>query len=275
VRSLCVMRWTLSLVLILASSCVTLPSAVVQHESTKELPAPTGTPSTTIPRIPAYSAMAEQSCGADTLVPASAACASRIHADLDGDGRPDEIVLWGTRTPDKQFFEAVWMAEIGLSSGTRYRSIVEAPFKPSFPLTLVAAADVDGDGRDEVFVGLDHGASTATWLLLIWNGQDLVPAWRGGTLALFHVSGTVTHGSGFECRRERDGDSILTVLAIGNPTSVDRIFTWTEEDLTLRGKVLTLLASRTGTARQAEVEDPAGRFFWFWGAHCDPTLAVR
>jgi hypothetical protein len=142
-------------------------------------------------------------------------------------------------------------------------------------LTLVATADVNGDGRAEVFVAFDHGASTATWLLLMWNGQDLVPTSRDGTLASFHVNGTVTHGNGFECRQDPAGRSILTVLAIGNPTTVDRTFTWTEEDLALQGKVLTLLASRTGTATQSEINDPGGKFFWFWGGHCDPGLAVR
>jgi hypothetical protein len=284
----------LSLVVALAACSQTAPPteqasplASAARPAAMPSPPPPSSPPAALPAVPVHTSSPAPAvtpapgsltgfgtCGRGPGAPATAACSSRAQVDIDGDMTPDQIVLWGYMAAGMPVFDQVWTAEVHLSSGGRYHTTIVAPFRPSFPLTLLGGADINADGRSELFVTLDHGASTATWLVLVWNGQDLVPAWRDRSLAYLFVNGSVTHGNGFVCRSTADGPPVLTTLGIGNLQSADGTrYTWTEEDLVLEGKVFRLLDSRSGTATRAEVE--AGTYARFWGARCGPIFGAH
>jgi len=209
----------------------------------------------------------------DPFAPAEAACASRGLADIDGDGGADTVVLWGVRNSNNDhWFDPTWHLEIELSSGSRVPSLILLPRAPTYPVLIVAEGDIGGDGREEVFIQFDHGASTRSWLMLAWGHGALRLVTLDGTTMGFGVSGSVTHGSGFECRTADDKTHLITTLAIGLP---DRsyFYPWTETDYQLVGTEVRFVAERTGTAPLAEVNDPSGRFRRFWGAHCPPRLS--
>lgn len=99
----------------------------------------------------------------------------RLEADLDGDGAPDDVALYQSRDGSRGFFT------VGGPDG--YVS-------PIYPLWRVAAADLDGDARDEIVLGTwtrqrrhPEVEEPRSITVLGWDGQRFVERWRGSALA--------------------------------------------------------------------------------------------
>jgi len=85
----------------------------------------------------------------------------RLQADLDGDGRTDEVVSW--------LREGERVVQAWLATGEN------AEPQQLFEGMLLDAGDVDGDGRDEAFVERDASSLT----LLVLDGCSLAQATLG------------------------------------------------------------------------------------------------
>jgi hypothetical protein len=115
---------------------------------------------------------------------------------VDGDGRADTI------RPSAQSLS------VTLSSTGK---VVTAPVTTDRPVapTLLGTADVDLDGRVEVFLETARGASTAFATPYRFDGVRLRELQLDGSPAQLGMGGTVTHGEGFRCRP----DGLLEALS--------------------------------------------------------------
>jgi uncharacterized protein YceK len=148
--------------------------------------APTATPTTKAPS-PTASPTASATPGA-TPTP-SAVPTKRVPAldkDVDGDGRADAISA------------TAGLLTVTLSStGAMVTAPVhaESPGKPP----VLGTADVDRDGRAEVFVQTAQGASTTFATPYRYDGTALREVQLDGGPARLGFGGSVTHGDGFRC----------------------------------------------------------------------------
>lgn len=100
-------------------------------------------------------------CAAERVQPPDGSEEQRLQADLDGDGTKDEVVSW---VVDGERVGQAWLA-----SG---QNAVPEPLPVS---ALLAAADVDGDARAEVFAAVAQ---------LVPESGGKTEELRGGVLAL-------------------------------------------------------------------------------------------
>lgn len=112
-------------------------------------------------------------CAAARELPPGGSQEQRLQADLDGDARTDEVVSW---VQDGERVVQAWLA-------TGENAVPEALFDGD----LLAAPDLDGDGRAEVLAQAgDEGAG------FVLDGCRLVPIGIGGTERAW----TFAHGPG-------------------------------------------------------------------------------
>lgn len=86
-------------------------------------------------------------CAAERSMPPDGSKEQRVQADLDGDGRSDEVVSW---IRDGERVAQAWLA-------TGQNAVPEALFDGE----LLTAADLDGDRRDEVLASTGAGTAGA------------------------------------------------------------------------------------------------------------------
>lgn len=199
----------------------------------------------------------------DPALPYGAGCASRIRADLDGDGRPDRFVVYAVAP------------RTGVTSWSARGLIGDAATNDEpvscceFPARArpVGAADADGDGGDEVFVQIHRGAAAVTLEIFTYRNARLtrvrwadVPALRGASGGRpFHViaAGSRAGGGGASCERAADGTERFVVTGVG--VLPNRRFTWRENRYRWRGASLAPAGTRQGTMRE---DDPRlGAFY--------------
>lgn len=101
-------------------------------------------------------------------LPADLLEVARQRADVDGDGRPDQVrVLVDAPTPNEP---GGGFVEVSLAAGGT--GVAEAPFGYLGPVE--PALDVNGDGRDQVLVGHTPGGDSSRLLVFTWHEDDLV-----------------------------------------------------------------------------------------------------
>ncbi|HSE72399.1 MAG TPA: hypothetical protein VLA97_16655, partial [Nocardioidaceae bacterium] len=122
--------------------------------------------------------------------PSDGVVTDRQRADVDGDGRPDEVrVLLHGSTPDEP---ATGTVEVTLASGAT--GAAEMPF--GYPPRLLPAFDVNGDGREQVLMSHTAGGDSAQLLVYTWHEDGLVQAEVEGDAPLaleLDGQGTVAH----------------------------------------------------------------------------------
>lgn len=191
------------------TATVTLPTP----EATTEAPTPTPTPTPT----PSPTATARKIPAAD--------------GDVDGDGQRDVIQPSAT------------LLKVTLSSTGK---VVTAPVhsEDPRPADLLGTADVDRDGRAEVFLQTAAGASTEFATPYRFDGTSLRELQLDGGPARLGIGGSVTHGDGFRCLPSG-------LLEIRQAESTDgTTFTVRADRYAIVGVQLVLKSSSTGKGTQ-------------------------
>jgi hypothetical protein len=126
--------------------------------------------------------------------------------DVDGDGAADGVMVTATEVT------------VALSGGGR----VSAPIADSdLPKPAVSGlADLDRDGRNEVWLETARGASTSFVQAYRYDGAALRELTYDGGHIRFGIGGSVTHGDGFTCT---DNGSLVVSTAESDDGSTYRV----------------------------------------------------
>jgi hypothetical protein len=195
----------------------------------------------------------------DDRLPAESGCVSAVTGDLDGDHVGDLLIVFAGL--DRSRRPGSWRARAITAAGGRADlTLVDGPSAAQRFLRTSGAADADGDGREEIFVNADRGASTQFLEILALDGGRLVAIEEHGRGRLrIAVGGSVTHGDGGECR-DVDGDGRPELVLASATTNDGRIYTIEERVYRWSGREVVL---ETTTSRTLGGAAPAaGRAFY-------------
>jgi hypothetical protein len=171
-------------------------------------------------------------CGA-LAAPSGATQSMTELADVDGDGSDDELTTyvaagsWHLRVD----------RAVELSLGT-----VGAESK-----RIIGGADVDADGKDEIWVQTGSGASSAILGLFRYRDCTITSVTLGGAPAELAVGASVANTSGVECTASR-----VRTLAGSSDDGVT--YAVTETSYALEGDELTSRGAKTATVTSDDPE---------------------
>jgi hypothetical protein len=176
--------------------------------------------------------------------------------DVDGDGRPDSahIVPLGKGNLNAKFLLVVQMTSLG----TQKIPFTAAPaikMPPKGP-RVVGWVDADSDGRAEIFVMVDSGASSQTWTIFKLVNGRITQVTMSGRPAQLPVSGTVMDNFGFSCDGPHADLVTYSYSANSNPKS------WAVERDTYRwaGSRLLLVSKRQKTIRASSTSPRLAKY---------------
>jgi hypothetical protein len=142
-------------------------------------------------------------------------CAVTVsRGDFDGDGRRDSLYVYReVRGRNCDTFRAPPRVSILLGNGRAVlRRAIAGPIdakslSPCEPCAAGRALDLDGDGRDELVIGLGHGASDQWVGLFRLTPRGLRRVGLRGRPGFFTLTtaGSLAHDGAVGCRRLRSG----------------------------------------------------------------------
>jgi hypothetical protein len=162
--------------------------------------------------------------------PCRSECVGRASADVDGDGRPDDIGL--TATPAlSRIIEQPSNSRLTVRVAFANGEDAEYEDTAAWDASLVGAADVDGSGKAKILYFNDTGASHHMGHILQWDGSRLV-AVKGpnGRPFTTFIDGYAMGGRGIRC----DGTSFATTSISGSAdswTASENVYRWSGDRL--------------------------------------------
>ncbi|MGH2688829.1 MAG: FG-GAP repeat domain-containing protein [Actinomycetota bacterium] len=187
----------------------------------------------------------------DPRLPKGAGCAVAAEGDLDGDRRADSVISYAVVGPDGR--AARWLLRAVLAAGEVAEVEVDRPYQ----FAVLGTADLDGDGRHEVFARVEQGASTefAGIFTLDDRGRLTRVAEDGKGPLQFAYSGSVTHGDGGSCTRLPDGRPGLVIRQVER-LDESQPYRWRETDYEWLGNgAVGVARTRQGAIDAADGRD--------------------
>lgn len=207
------------------------PASTTSSSTTRPAPPTTAAPTTTTPRCP------------EVDTPAAATSVSDADGDVDGDGQTDRLHSYR--------LDPEWHLQVELAAGGGADVVVET--FGAGAVAVLGGADVNGDGRQEVWARTGSGASAAIVGSFVFADCTLTrTTFEGGGVADFAVGGSVGSAAGAECRARVDPTAHLTSYSAH--TGDGRDYEVTATELALTGSVFAPRGTSTATV---SVDDPA------------------
>ena len=166
--------------------------------------------------------------------PSATAATRRIPAmdgDVDGDGKKDSARATAE------------LLTVELSSGGTLTAPVHADSPGSPP--LLGYADIDRDGRSEVFLETAEGASTQFVTPYRYDGKTLSELQLDDGPARLGIGGSVTHGDGFRCTGG-------TLQVIGSDSTDGKTYTVHTDTYKIVKAALVLVSSKSQQAKEGD-----------------------
>jgi hypothetical protein len=213
---------------------VLLLAACSSHSSPETPgPTPTAAPTSAAPTPTATSPAPSATATATATATPSARprAVPAADGDVDGDGQPDLLQPSAT------------LLRVTLSSTGR---VLTAPVHKDDPgpAALLGTADIDRDGRAEVFLQTAEGASTQFATPYRFDGTTLRELQLDGGPVRLGIGGSITHGDGFRCLP-------AGLLEVRQAESTDgSTFTVRADRYAVVGVQLVLRSSSTGKGPQ-------------------------
>jgi hypothetical protein len=204
------MNSNIALVTLLAAAAIALTACgdASSPSPSRTAPAGTSTPATVAGSPPPATGTATSSTSPAAAVPA--ACTRRTLDAIPGPGVPGEVALNadGDHVPDRAYTlpfpdhaRESLPVSVHVVVGEQGGVGVVLPVM-NVPLAAIGGYDVDGDGRDELFVKTGEGAYTS-WIDVFEFDPVACALTRlaapGATLPQFAVGASVGNGSGLAC----------------------------------------------------------------------------
>lgn len=160
-----------------------------------------------------------------------------MEADLDGDGKPDVATLAQDGSTEK--------SSITVQPGNGSGSVTQV-IDPALEPQILGAVDADGQAGAELFVEIDHGASTVMAAIFAMAAGRITRVEKGRAPLVLSLSGSVRHGNGAECRRLGSSRSPGLALLSVAVDADGKVAEWGEEDYLWNKKSLKLFAKNSG-----------------------------
>ena len=191
-------------------------------------------------------------------LPRTAGCETTVTGDFDGDGEDDRASVYAE--VDNDLLPRSWRLRVVMDSGERVDRVLRRGSRFSYP-RVVGGADVQGDGRDELFVKvgdqLYHSGATRVLNMFVLEGDDMVPVTRRGAPLALRVGGIWRFAEGAECRRGR-----LALLRVETMNTSNTRWGLSERYYILEDSRARLVKRRDDVFRIPQYYDPAlDRFF--------------
>lgn len=137
-------------------------------------------------------------------LPTTAGCETSVGGDFDGDGEDDRATVYAEL--DDDLMPRSWRLRVSTDSGPRIDRALNSGTRFSYP-RAVGSTDVQGDGRDELFVKvgdqLYHSGATRVLNMFVLDEDEMIPVTSGGAPLPLRVGGIWRFAEGAECRRGR------------------------------------------------------------------------
>jgi hypothetical protein len=195
-------------------------------------PSPTFSPPTVETETPTPShTLSATASPTPSATPTAARRIPALNGDVDGDGTKDSV----RATAD--------LLTVDLSGGGTVTAPVHADSPRSAP--VLGYADIDRDGRSEIFLETAEGASTQFATPYRYDGKVLHELQLDEGPARLGIGGSVTHGDGFRCTRGK--------LQILSSDSADgTTYTVHVDTYSVGRTTLVLVSSTTQHAKQGD-----------------------
>jgi hypothetical protein len=199
-------------------------------------------------------------------------CLAAVSADLDGDGKPDRLLVWESQPPDDiggmTGDTPPQMGAVAYLDDGTFHLLEEAPSSWKLPGSITAeelrpvqVVSLGDDRRQQVLVTAVVGANTA-WQAVFIVGEDrrlhALKATDGTTVVLTDGGGA-GYSSGYGCV---DSSSQPLVAVEGTetvqgPDGLDHGYTWSIGYYRLLDLQWTHVATRTGKAASVRTHPPS------------------
>lgn len=188
----------------------------------------------------------------------TAGCETSVTGDFDGDSEDDRASVYAE--VDEGLLPRSWRLRVVTDTDERIDRLLARGSRFSYP-RAVGSADVQGDGRDELFVKvgdqLYHSGATRVLNMFVLEGDEMVAVTSSGAPLAVRVGGIWRFAEGAECRRGR-----MVLLRAETRNTANSRWWFSERSYVLEGSQTKLKGRREDVFRIPQYYDPAlDRFF--------------
>ena len=239
---------------VVACSATPRPSSIPETPSTTfvvapSAPAPTATATPTAAATLFVDIRPEGCVDRDAHIGEPALCPYFDHADLDGDGRDDEIALYLPGHETHRALPLTWTVTLRTATKFVKGNASMGWLPPMAVFGIRGTADANGDGRPDAFLAVGNGASTTWMAVLTFDGTAIHEVVLDPMLL---TGGSVRHLDAIECR-DANGRHELIHRQISDYTELDqwdvveRVYVWNGSAVVLNSIVRSDFRFPAGT----------------------------